>query len=155
MIRLVARAARRWQDVLWAAAIVGLLVWRWPILKGYYYRLAHVEAPATSIPWRTDLTAALAEAKRTGRPVLVDFNASWCPPCLAMAHDTWTDARVAQAIASGVVPVQIDIDRDPTTSDRYGVESIPTVLLLDADARVLKRAGFLPASGVLRFISGD
>ena len=35
----------------------------------------HVAAPATTIAWRTELAQALAESKRSGKPVLVDFNA--------------------------------------------------------------------------------
>jgi thiol-disulfide isomerase/thioredoxin len=141
-----------WQDVLWSLTLVGLLVWRWPVLKGYYYKFAHVASPASAIPWRTDLTSALAESKRTGKPVLVDFWATWCPPCLAMKHDTWTDARVERAVDTGTIPLEIDIDRVPAAASRYGVESIPTVLMLDGDGKVLRTSGFLPADGVVRFI---
>ena len=155
MRRVFGGAPPRWQDVLWMALLVGALVWRWPLLKGYYYRIAHVEAPASSIAWRTDLNAALTEARRTGLPVLVDFSASWCPPCIAMKHDTWTDTDVEHAVGAAAVPLLIDVDRDPATSARYAIDSIPTVLLLDADGRVIRRAGFLAASGVLRFLGGD
>lgn len=152
MRRVPFGALRRWEDLLWVALLVGMVIWRWPLLKGYYYRIAHVEAPASSIAWRTSLSEALAEARRTGRPVLADFSASWCPPCIAMKHDTWTDAAVARTVATTSVPLSVDIDRDPATSARYEIESIPAVLLLDADGRVIRRAGFLPASGVLRFM---
>lgn len=149
------RGLRRYESVLWAVLMIGLLVWRWPVLKGYYYRFAEVEAPASTIPWLTDYAAALAESERSGRPVLVDFSASWCPPCIAMKHDTWTDPRVSRAVTLSFVPLLVDVDRDPATSSRFEIEAIPTILLLDAKGQVLRRAGFLPASGMLRFIRGD
>jgi thiol:disulfide interchange protein len=155
MVRATWTWIRQRENLFWALLLVGVLAWRWPVLKGYYYKFANVAAPASSIEWRTDLASALAESKQTGKPVLVDFSAGWCPPCLAMKHDTWTDARVARAVAASTVPLLIDVDRDPATASRYGVEGIPTVLMLSADGQVLKTAGFLPASGVLRFLGGD
>ncbi len=155
MLRALRTRLGPWEDVIWGLLLVGILVWRWPLLKGYYYKFAHVAAPATTIAWRTDLTQALAESKRTGKPVLVDFNAVWCPPCLAMKHDTWTDAGVERAVTQSTVPLLVDIDQDPATASRYGIEAIPTVLMLDGDGRVLRTAGFLPPSGVLRFVAGN
>lgn len=146
---------RRWDDLLWVAVLVGVLAWRWPILKGYYYRFADVQAESSAIAWRTDLSAALEESRRTGLPVLADFNASWCPPCAAMKHDTWTDDGVERAVTRGTIPLLVDIDQQPTVAARYDVNAIPTVLLLDASGQVIRRAGFLPASGVLRFLAGD
>ncbi len=151
----VRRMARRWDDLIWVAVLLAVLIWRWPILKGYYYRLANVQAEASAIDWHTDLSTALDEARRTGRPVLADFNATWCPPCAAMKHDTWTDDDVERAVSASTVPLLVDIDRDPATASRYGIEAVPTVLLLDGNGTVIRRAGFLPASGVLRFLDGD
>lgn len=152
MLRVFRSWFGSWQDALWTLLLIGVLVWRWPILKGYYYKFAHVQAPGSTIPWRTNLDQALAESKRTGKPVLVDFWATWCPPCLAMQHDTWTDQTVERAVTQATVPLEIDIDKDPAAASRYGIESIPTVLLLDGDGRVLRREGFLPANGVMRFV---
>ena len=62
--------------------------------------------------------------------------------------------RWRSAISAGFVPVLVDADRDTVLADRYQVSSIPTILLLDADGRVVKRNnGFLPRSGMLRFLA--
>jgi len=66
----------------------------------------------------------------------------------------WPHPAVARAIDASFVPVMVDADRDNGLSSRYRVESIPAVLMLDADGRVVKRNdGYLPRSGMLRFLS--
>ena len=140
----------RW---LWTAVILALLVMRWPVIKGYYYKFTDAEAPPTTIEWRTDLDAALAEARRDGKRVVVDFTADWCPPCIAMKHDVWPHPDVARAVAREYVPVLIDTDRDGVTTARYGVGGIPTVLILDGAGTVLGRGAPLTASGMIGFLA--
>ena len=138
----------RYETPLWIAAMVLLVAYRLPVIKGYYYKATGAVAPACAIPWSTDLDAALVEARRDGRRVVVDFTADWCPPCIAMKHDVWPDPRVAAAIDAGFVPVLIDTDRDGATSARFKVESIPTVVVLDATGRELARGAPLTAAAM-------
>jgi thiol:disulfide interchange protein len=153
------RRARTWiarhERWIWILGMLVLLTWRWPVIKGYYYKLADVPAPRTSIEWRTDLDAALSEARRDGKRVVVDFTADWCPPCIAMQHDVWPDPAVARAVARGFVPVLIDTDRDGVTTERYGVRGIPTVLVLDDTGVVLRSGAPLTASGMISFLADN
>lgn len=146
-------AFARYETPIWLALMLALLFFRWPVIKGYYYKASGAVAPASSIPWRTDLEAALVEARREGRHVVVDFTADWCPPCIAMKHDVWPDARVRRAIDAGFVPVLVDTDRDGATSARFKVESIPTVVLLDAQGTELTRGAPLTAGAMLGFLA--
>ena len=155
-IRRTARAAwARREPVMWAAIFALVIAVQWPMLKGYYYRATGAPAPASAITWRADLDGALAEARSANKKgVIVDFYASWCPPCIAMKHEVWPDRTVAEAVNADYVAVQVDADRDQVLSARYRVESLPTVLLLDASGRVIKRnEGFLPQSGILRMLA--
>lgn len=142
----------RHERLLWIAAIAAVVLIQWPMLKGLYYRTADAPPPVSRIEWRTDLDAALEESRRTGRPVLADFSADWCPPCIAMKHDVWPDDEVEEAVIDGYVPLVIDIDRDVEASARYGVRAIPTILVLDGAGRVIRRATFLSASGMREFL---
>ena len=141
------------ERALWTGLLLVVVVIQWPVLKGFYYRAAHIPAPPTSIHWRTDLGAALLEAHRSDKRVLVDFSASWCPPCIAMKHDVWPDPAVERALAGSYVPVLIDIDHDTAVPDRYGITGIPTIVVLDATGRELRRGAFLTAAGMMRFLA--
>jgi thiol:disulfide interchange protein len=152
--RAVRTAWRRREQVFWAALLAAVVLIQWPMLKGWYYKATGAETPPSTLTWRTDFDGALAEARATGKLVLVDFSADWCPPCVAMQHDVWPHPDVTGAVNARYVPLLVDADRDTVLGARYQVSAIPAVLLLDADGRVVKRHdGYLPRSGMLRFLA--
>jgi thioredoxin 1 len=64
---------------------------------------------------------------RAAKPVVVDFWAPWCGPCEAV---TPVLEQLASAHA-GVEFVKLDVDRNPGSAGRYGVLSLPTVILFE------------------------
>ena len=112
------------------------------------------DLPSTTID--TPFDAALSEAKRAGKPLLVDFAASWCPPCQVMKHDVWPDPAVGEAVNGGYIPVLIDVD-DPKSApvaERYGIVGIPAVLVVDEGGEVLRRGGFMSSEQAIAFLVG-
>ena len=65
---------------------------------------------------------------RAEGPVLVDFHADWCRPCQLL--DPVLD-ELADAWGDRIRIVKLDIEGNPHTATRYGVKSIPTLILFD------------------------
>jgi thioredoxin 1 len=67
-----------------------------------------------------------AEVLEADKPVLVDFWAEWCAPCLAMAP---TLQELAVTLADKVRIVQLDVASNPATTSRYNVRNMPTLMV--------------------------
>jgi thioredoxin 1 len=63
---------------------------------------------------------------KSDRPVLVDFWAAWCAPCRMLAP---TVEAVAEKYASSARVVKLNVDDNPSVSQRYGIKGIPTLIL--------------------------
>jgi thioredoxin 1 len=72
-----------------------------------------------------NFAATVLEAQR---PVLVDFGAEWCGPCVAVAP---VIRSLALEYADKLTVATVDIDAEPQLAARYGVRSVPTVMLLE------------------------
>ena len=73
--------------------------------------------------------------------VLIDFWASWCGPCLALAP---TIEELAVEFAGKVVVGKLDVDENPSTAERFQVCSIPTVVMLKDGKEVDRVVGCVP-----------
>lgn len=67
-----------------------------------------------------------SDVLESDRPVLVDFWASWCAPCRMLAP---TVEAVADKYASSARVVKLNVDDNPSVSQRYGIKGIPTLIL--------------------------
>ena len=85
------------------------------------------------IAWLHDEKLALAEAQRTGKPILVDFFAEWCAACKELDVHTFSDPIVQAEVADKFVALKIDAtdETDEVTrlTSKYGVPGLPTVLM--------------------------
>ena len=95
------------------------------------------------------LEQALAQARSSGKPVLADFSAIWCPACRRLHAEVFTDPAVKAAILAGYELSRIDYESPeaPAFMARYGVTGFPTLLVLDQDGHMLRElpSGFDPA----------
>jgi thioredoxin 2 len=87
----------------------------------------------------------------TGLPVLVDFWATWCAPCRAMAPNF---AAAAQQLPD-VRFVKVDSDASPVASSTHGIRSIPTLVLFDQGAEVARVSGAMPAGDLIAWVRGQ
>ncbi len=71
------------------------------------------------VHWRTWGPSAFEEAKRQGKPVLLDIGAVWCHWCHVMDHESYEDEATARIINEGFVPVKVDRDERPDVDARY------------------------------------
>lgn len=107
--------------------------------------------------WRTDLPAALAEAAKQDKTVLLRFTANWCGPCRVMDARVWPDQSVQAELADKFIIVKRDIDEEQSIAiaQKYGVRGVPTILLLDSNGKEIARSGFMSSPETVRFLSGS
>ncbi|MEN8650807.1 thioredoxin [Streptomyces sp. 21So2-11] len=83
---------------------------------------------------------------KSGEPVLVEFTADWCGPCRQLAPVL---SAVAKEQAGRLKVVQLDVDVNPGTTLRYGVLSMPTLMVFRDGEPVRQMVGARPKRKLL------
>jgi thioredoxin 2 len=92
----------------------------------------------------SDATFA-AEVERAPTPVLVDMWAPWCGPCRTLGPIV---DELAGELAGRVRVAKMNVDENPTTSSRFSVRSIPTLLVFKEGREVDRIVGAQPKSAI-------
>jgi thioredoxin 1 len=90
-----------------------------------------------------------AEVLESDRPVVVDFNATWCGPCRVMTPILEELAEERDDVRF----VKLDVDSNQTTAARYGVMSMPTFMVFDGGEPVLTLVGSRPKKRLVEELS--
>jgi thioredoxin 1 len=86
------------------------------------------------------------EVKAANIPVLIDFWATWCPPCKMLAPIV---DEMAEELVGKVKVGKVDTDANPNIRDSFGINSIPTLILLKDGKEVERIVGFMPKKNLL------
>jgi thioredoxin 1 len=91
------------------------------------------------------------EVLNSKEPVLVDFWAEWCGPCRAISPVL---EELSTELAGKVKIVKLNIDENPATTSKYGVRSIPTMILFKGgEAADMKIGAGTPKAGLAKWLT--
>ena len=91
-----------------------------------------------------------AEVLKASGPVVVDFWAEWCGPCrmIAPALD-----EISGTMGDKVKIVKLNVDESPKTASKYGVMSIPTLMIFKGGEMASRQVGAAPKAKLQQWIS--
>ena len=104
--------------------------------------------------WLTDLSVVQAKAKEEGKPILMDFTGSdWCGWCIKLKKEVFSKPAFIDYANEHLILMTVDFpnrkqqeeslkDQNNTLLDNYGVNYFPTIILVDAEGKVLGETGY-------------
>ena len=92
-----------------------------------------------------------AQVLKSTEPVVVDFWAEWCGPCRMIAPAL---EEIAGTMNGKVKIVKLNVDENPATAAKYGIMSIPTLMIFKNGAMAARQIGALPKAKIVQWIHG-
>jgi len=92
-----------------------------------------------------------AEVLNSAEPVVVDFWAEWCGPCRMIAPAL---EEISGTLGDKVKIVKLNVDENPATASKYGIMSIPTLMLFKDGQLASRQVGAAPKQKLEQWING-
>ena len=92
-----------------------------------------------------------ADVLKSADPVLVDFWAEWCGPCRVIAPML---EEVAAELQGKLKIVKLNVDENPQTASKYGIMSIPTLMIFKNGQMASRQIGAVPKPKIVSWIQG-
>ena len=121
------------RGALWGLFLAGIAAY--PMLLGALRKPVPSSPNILHITGKIDLDKILADDTK---PVLIDFYADWCGPCRGLSP---TINRLADEFKGRVNVIKINIDNFSDIAKNYGVQSIPTVIIINKGAEIKRITG--------------
>lgn len=88
------------------------------------------------------------------KPMVLDFYANWCGPCLLLAKEL---EKVAEHFGDGIQILKIDTDENPDLSSQLRIEGLPTMVFVSSDVSkpAIRTEGLLPAETIIKIITDE
>ena len=91
-----------------------------------------------------------SDVLKSSAPVVVDFWAEWCGPCRMIAPAL---EEIAGAMGDKVKIVKLNVDENPETASKYGVMSIPTLMIFKGGEMASRQVGAAPKQKLQQWIT--
>ena len=93
-----------------------------------------------------------SEVLKSTSPVVVDFWAEWCGPCRMIAPAL---EEISGSLGAKIKIVKLNVDENPEISQKYGIRSIPTLMLFKDGKLASQKVGAMPKSELTKWISAS
>lgn len=120
-----------------------LLAFVLPVILFFFKPAMTPAGPRPAIFTSATFEAAQAESKESGRLLVVDAMASWCPPCKAMDQTTWNDPAVVEFFSRHAIAFQFDVDHDRQLAGRLDVSAMPTLIVFQGETLIDRKTGYM------------
>ena len=87
---------------------------------------------------------------QSDKPVLIDFFAEWCCPCKTMAPIL---KEVKDKVGDSAQIIKIDVDKNPQLSAKFGIRSVPTLMIFKSGKEMWKQSGVFPSNQLVNLIN--